>query len=120
MSIQEARITAMHSIAWLIYRSICDTLIKKKKIDEKASLKYIQNQITENVVEHKLYSKFAKMIQIERNLKKASDFIEYWLLSIELFLYDKQIEGYNRVMESANEELRITREMESKRTCDCK
>ena len=120
MSIQEARITAMHSIAWLIYSSICDTLIKKKKIDEKASLKYIQNQITENVVEHKLYSKFAKMIQIERNLKKASDFIEYWLLSIELFLYDKQIEGYNRVMESANEELRITREMESKRTCDCK
>ena len=109
--------TATFSIAYTIYSAICQTLMGKRKYTEDECLKEIQNTIVENVIEHKLYRKYAKLTALQK-LGKTGDYIESMIISIELFLWGKQIEGYDRVMESMKEELRITREMEEKKPCD--
>lgn len=105
-------ITATFSIAYTVYTAICEALMEKRKYSEEDCLKEIHNTIIDNVIEYKLYGKFARLTTLEKNFKNAADYVEYMILRIELFLYGKEIVGYDRLMKSMNEELRITRESE--------
>ena len=101
---------------------ILNRLMEKRQCTFEDAFAYMVAKVTENVVEHKLYAKFSRLMRLSEDRKNGkcdvNDIVEFFTLLFELFAlgtdeYDEQLK-----LVQEQWQFLVDLEKDDKKTCD--